>query len=233
MPIVHTAGGGSLQSGLVAWFDMNPIYISGTKIVARFSDTGTYTGTLVSSPSTGSTGVDSTMYYMGFNGSSSYVSGDQDLDFARKGVSNQFSVSQWHKFDSANVGSGITNDYSAGSDPTSIYRWEVQGAVNNIEFGVQNGSTWSEAAYNTNLGTTWRHVVFTYDGANQRIYVDNSLVTTLACTFTVPYSSSQRFTWGGRFQGANAPIQASLAHIRYYNRVITTSEISTLYNARI
>lgn len=232
MPIVHTGGGGSLQSGLVAWFDMNPVYISGSTIVARYSDNGTYTGTLNSSPTTGSTGVDSTMYYMGFNGSSQYAIGNQDLNFAQKGVSNHFSTSCWWKFDADATG-GFPHDYSAGSDGTSIYRWEVQNGTNVIEFGVQNGSTWSEATYYTTLGQTWHHIVFTYDGANQRIYVDNSLVTTAACTFTVPYSSSQRFTWGARNLSVSGAVSGRLAHMRYYNRAITSTEIATLYNARL
>lgn len=232
MPIVHTGGGGSLQSGLVAWFDMNPIYVSGSTIVARFSDTGTYTGTLSGTPSTGSTGVDSTMYYMGFNGSNQYAYGNQDLDFARKGVSNHFSISQWLKFD-ADTSGAIVNDYSAGTDATSIYRWEVQNGTNVIEYGINNGTTWSEATYYTTLGQTWHHVVLTYDGANQRIYVDNSLVTTYASTYTVPYSSSQRFTWGARFQSIAGTAACRIAHMRYYNRAITSTEIAALYNARL
>lgn len=228
MPIINTGAGGSIQAGLVAWFDMQPNLINGNKIIARYSDQGTYTGTLVGSPTTGST-FGNGNYYIGFNGSSQYVSGDQDLDFARKGVSNHFSISLWYKFDASTSGAIIT-DYSAGSDATSIYRWEVQNGTNVIEFGIENGTDWSEATYYTNLGTSsFRHIVFTYDGANQRIYVDNSLVTTLASTYSVPYNSGQRFTWGGRFQSTAGTVAGRIGSIRYYNRAITSTEVSTLY----
>lgn len=228
MPVINTGAGGSIQAGLVAWFDMQPNLISGNKIVARYSDQGTYTGTLYGSPSTGST-FGAGNYYLGFNGSNQYVIGDQDLDFARKGVSNHFSISMWYKFDASTTGAIVT-DYSAGSDATSIFRWEVQNGTNVIEFGIQDGTTWSEATYYTNLGTSYhRHVVFTYDGSNQRIYVDNTLRTTFASTYTVPYSSSQRFVWGGRLLSVSGTNAGSIGNVRYYNRAITAAEVSTLY----
>lgn len=96
---------------------------------------------------------------------------------------------------------------------------------------VQNSfytGAWQASAGWTPIANNWYHIVGTYDGANLRLYVNNSNVVTTANTTTV-LSNSGGFRlmrrwdlgdyWGGR-----------LAIYRAYNRALTAAEISQNFN---
>jgi glucose/arabinose dehydrogenase len=72
---------------------------------------------------------------------------------------------------------------------------------------------------------TWTHLATSYDGANMRLYVNGTLVRTVARTGPVATSTSPlriggNSVWGEWFAG-------QLDEIRVYNRALTTSEITT------
>lgn len=222
----------TLGDGLTAWFDMNPSYISGTTITARTNDGTNYTGALVNGVLTGQSGPTSGVYALTFDGSNDYAVGQQHLNFVGKGNADHFSIATWQKFNSSTISQGINNDYCSGSDANSVFRWEMQGGDNMLEFGINNGSSWSEANYHVNMGTGWHHVVTTYDKSYQRVYIDGVLQVTLAYTGTPAQNTSQRFTWGARFGVGSAAsfVPCSFANMRYYNRAINSTEVARLYN---
>ena len=221
-----------IDTGLVAWFDMDSSYVSGSTITARYSNSGTYTGTFSGSPTRTDNGPTTNVDYLSFDGVDDYVTGGQRIPFSEGGTANTFSVSMWMKFNSSGQSSVFPMDYGAGTDASSVFRWEVQSGTtdNSIEFGVNDGTVWVEALYHTNMGTGWHHVVFVKNSTQQLIYVDNSLVTTQASVSHNPiYDAGQRFMWGARNEGSGFA-NVSFATIRYYDRPISTTAIARLYN---
>ena len=149
------------------------------------------------------------------------------------GTQHHFSVAHWIKFDSLPLPAMVTV-IDAGTDPTTLYRWEMQSASSQVEFGIKSSPDFSETTNITLSTGTWYHIVFTYDDANQKVYINNSLVNTTAFTAYDPATNSaQRFQWNGRFGGGlnvNYSIDARFYNIRYYNRALSADEVSLLYN---
>ena len=148
------------------------------------------------------------------------------------GTQHTFSIAHWIKVNNSNAPQMVTV-IDAGSDASTLYRWENQGTTSEVEFGLRNNvSAFSETTGIQITEGDWLHIVFTYDDANQKVYINNQLVNTTAYTASDPVANTgQRFQWNGRF-GAVASINNADIHlynIRYYNRALTGSEITTLY----
>ena len=72
---------------------------------------------------------------------------------------------------------------------------------------------------------TWAHVAATYDGATLRLYVDGSLVASVAATGAISTSTGAlriggNVLWGEYFQGL-------IDEVRVYNRALTLSQIQS------
>jgi len=82
----------------------------------------------------------------------------------------------------------------------------------------------------SNHKNDWFHFVGTYDGANQKLYVNGSQVSTGALTGDINVSTFQVEI--GRHQGDTSAINPdSIAQPRIYNRALTASEVLNNYNA--
>ena len=80
---------------------------------------------------------------------------------------------------------------------------------------------------------TWRYVVATYDGTTMRLYMNGSLVGTLAMS-TQNYSGYWRiggYKLSGWTNGADGYFNGSIGHAFVYARQLAASEITSLYNA--
>ncbi len=75
------------------------------------------------------------------------------------------------------------------------------------------------------LGTTWHFLVASRDGVNSYLYIDNVLVSTAAIGSTT--ASSNLFNLGG---AALASPSFNLDEVGIWNKVLSTTEISDLYN---
>jgi len=93
---------------------------------------------------------------------------------------------------------------------------------------LSNGS----AAYLLGGGTftqgQWYHIVGTYDGTTQRLYVNGSQVNSAALSITLKQSSKELMI-GGYSTGVYS--NNSIALPRIYNRALTATEVSRNYNA--
>ena len=172
-----------------------------------------------------------------FNGSSSRI----DLPTGDLGLgTNNFSVSLW--FNSADI---TQNDQSlywfqhyqspirfGGSISASSY-----GGDNNIRFYCQIGSTGYQAYTNSNIinGNTWYHAVLVKSSVSGMIvYINGSSVATNSsatgdCTNTVTSGGTNTI---GAYQTAASSgyFNGSIDQFRTFNKVLSTSEITTLYN---
>ena len=220
-----------VTSGLVAKF-YGSQNISGTTIT---STDGSYTGTFSTTPTLVSDVPSGAIYTQSWDASSSvYCRGNNDFSvISSGGTQHHFSVAHWIKFDTISEPTMVTV-IDAGNDGTTLYRWEMQSSSSQVEFGIKSSPDFSETTNITISTGTWYHIVFTYDDANQKVYINNQLVNTTAFTAYDPAtSSSQRFQWNGRFGGglnANYSIDARFYNIRYYNRALSADEVALLYN---
>lgn len=116
--------------------------------------------------------------------------------------------------------------------------WHSQGDTGIIKFSQAFSTThgdW-ETGTNTVPMNTWSHIVITYDNSSDAnapiIYVNgvNSALTTVSPpSGTAVSDASQPITLGARQGGANN-YTGYADDIRMYNRVLTASEVTSLYN---
>ena len=221
-----------VTDGLVAKF-YGGQNVSGTTIT---STNGSYTGTFSATPSIVSDAPTGALYSTSWdNNGSVRCRGNQDISvISSGGTQHTFSIAHWIKVNNSSAPMMVTV-IDAGTDPSTLYRWENQGTTSEVEFGIYTQGAPGSFTETTNITITegvWLHIVFTYDDANMKVYVNNTLQNTTALTSVNPTtSSSQRFQWNGRFGAVSGINNADihLYNIRYYNRALTGSEVTTLY----
>ncbi|HKO38760.1 MAG TPA: LamG domain-containing protein, partial [Solirubrobacterales bacterium] len=92
-------------------------------------------------------------------------------------------------------------------------------------------------AYNTAAGTTglalnaWSHIASTYDGKNQRFYLNGTQVKVTTVTGSLPNTANPlriggNILWGEYFAGL-------IDEVRVYNRALTAAEIASDMNAKV
>jgi len=93
---------------------------------------------------------------------------------------------------------------------------------------IYNGD-WRYADFptGTSLVTTWRHLVLTYNGTIFRTYTD----TGAGATYTGSYTVNTTNAIG--FGGADFGVHGSFATLRWYNKALSTGEISDNFNAGV
>ena len=125
-----------------------------------------------------------------------------------------------------------------GTDNRIITKWDIgypersfqlYGQAATANFMLSDGA----AAYPITGGTlftqgNWYHVVGTYDGTTQRLYVDGVQVANTALSITVKQSDF-KVMLGGYVTGVNS--NNPIAQPRIYNRALTASEVLRNYNS--
>jgi hypothetical protein len=112
------------------------------------------------------------------------------------------------------------------------------GTDGKVYFLVWDGSERSAISTNTFTDNRWHHAVgvITGDGGNMKLYVDGVLQQTTSIGTILPYTSSSYWRIGG-YMGAgwtntvNGYFTGSIDEARIYNRVLTATEVVSLYNS--
>ena len=176
-----------------------------------------------------------------FNGSSSYaykndvtiLSGTSDRSYSlwayiNSGSTDRMLLLGQGNFNASNQNFDLeANSYHSGnvSDSYGIHWWG-------------NGLKFDSAPV---LYNQWVHLVVTQSGGNinstnTKLYV-NGVQKTLSSASTSNYSipSTSRISLGARAYGSGADrdlfVNGKIDHVRMFNRVITQSEVNTLYNS--
>jgi hypothetical protein len=130
-----------------------------------------------------------------------------------EGYTGDYRQVLWKRFNDAGGAQGWQMYLGSNSNTVNVLRW-LDGAA----IGIDSAFTPDE----------FIHVVFTYDGANQRLYIGGDLaVVPVADTSTVKTATALRI-------GANPGtgyVGGTIGEIRMYNRALTPLEIQHNYLA--
>ncbi|MDO8408322.1 MAG: LamG domain-containing protein, partial [bacterium] len=75
---------------------------------------------------------------------------------------------------------------------------------------------------------TWYHIVATWNGTNQKVYVNGTLNVSVSQTQTMTAGTGQRIGGDGVFSTRTFP--GSIDDVRVYNRALSAAEVLQLYN---
>jgi type II secretory pathway pseudopilin PulG len=108
------------------------------------------------------------------------------------------------------------------------FRWS-NGDVWKLVFDIWHSTWYSSVESTTNtFNDVWSLVVWTYDGANIKIYVNWVLESSAPLTAPITYSIGGLFM--GRYGGGGYYYNWSLDDVAVYNRALTSTEIQDIYN---
>ncbi len=142
---------------------------------------------------------------------------------------SNFSIEVWHYYTNYSGGNPciVTEVFPGTTSRIAYCLGNATSGMPVVQTAFFTGA-WQASAGWTPTANNWYHIVGTYDGANLRVYANNSNVATTANTTTV-LSNTAGFRlmrrwdsgdyWGGR-----------LAIYRVYNRALTAAEVSQNFN---
>lgn len=141
---------------------------------------------------------------------------------------NQISVQAWFK-----AAAGVFDSIKSITSTGEIY--VVQGgypSAGNGRFAINNGTTWYEAPiYNSARldDGNWHHMIGTYNGATIRLYVDGTEVGTgNARTGNLRTDGPTHIAADA---SDNIPFPGLVDEVAIWDRVLSPTEVSTLYNS--
>ena len=106
------------------------------------------------------------------------------------------------------------------------------------DYGTETVEFWAAGSYGGQFYSsssipreTWTHIVGTYDGANQKIYINGVLDATDAQTAAIA-TTAQPLLFGTNYGGPGSELlEGSLANVLIYNRGLTAAEVKQNYEA--
>lgn len=135
---------------------------------------------------------------------------------------SSYSLSTWFKKPTANdrffsLGSTTTLDYIMFLDKGDNWRWGVVVGDNETKKGTYSFAT---------LDSSWHHLILTYHGGNIRLYIDGSLVDTIA---SPPPNGTLEFI-GKVYNGNAQSFRAPLDEFMLFQGELSSSAILNIYN---
>ena len=219
----------SIQKGLIAYYPLSNIY--GTKDATPNMNNGIATGVALT---TDRKGLTDKAY--NFTGTSSYVS------VAHKTIQNLSSVgsiSLWVKSnraypsnDATTAYRGIISKTSSGSLAGLAYYidWTGTNASRTLRARISNGvAEQGFSISNFDFGSSWKHLVYIFDGSYYRLYVDGVAQTPVSQTISAQ-ALNTTLDIGRAFKTSNS-WDGQIQDIRIYNRAISVNEVKTLYDS--
>jgi hypothetical protein len=175
-----------------------------------------------------------------FNGTSNYIT----LTAANLLLSSTGSISVWFKKTAnSSSGSGFTyNPVFLAKNTRDLYSSYIEGAalyVNTNSSKILSITTLSGSGnekYATSTTTAnnavWYHLVMTWDNTSLKLYINGVQEGgTIAKNFTSTFSTTKDAVLGATLDGINNRFfNGAIDDVAIYNRVLTTQDISDLYN---
>ena len=162
------------------------------------------------------TGVNSAYNYLDFDGTDAYVDIPSPLSYTNH------SISVWvYKPDSgANT---IFDARDSGGDGIRL----IFNTNESVNYRVDSSSLTSPS---NGYVDDWFHVVVTYDGTTQKMYIDNSLVNSQSATQTIATTTNARL--GNRnYSTDSGLLNGNLSQFAFWSKALEASDVSSIYNA--
>tara|TARA_B100000131_G_scaffold322540_3_gene376887 strand:- start:4306 stop:9003 length:4698 start_codon:yes stop_codon:yes gene_type:complete len=162
-----------------------------------------------------------------FNGSNSYISTGYTA-----ATGSAASISLWVSIASYTNYGGFAIDSTGSGAQARFTLGQGSGTSGNLWVSVGNGSTsWyddttiSLTSYGLNK---WFHLVGTVDGTSVKIYINGSLIHTFTSSISYVGGGQHNYYFGG--WGSSLILNGHMDQVRFFNKSISDSEVTTLYN---
>ncbi|MDZ4227744.1 MAG: LamG domain-containing protein, partial [Candidatus Levybacteria bacterium] len=164
-----------------------------------------------------------------------YIQVSDSPSFDTVESNNRITVSAWVKRNSdqgpstPNFRTIATRGAYSAVGNSWIFVWDSTNSE--LEFVVNaNANRITESLSLT--ADTWYHVVATYDGSNLRLYFNGALLGTPVAEATgFGGSTNNTIYMGSDESGSDRYWRGSLGDVRIYNRALSTTEITALYDS--
>lgn len=136
-----------------------------------------------------------------------------------------FSISIWEKFDELNA-----NELSQAFFFGTVSSGQSIGLQWQSEYGQLSLNTWSSDELNIPItvnNSTWHHICAVYSDGLLKCFVDSVLYDSVSIYMNITGDASYV---GGQFGNSERNWVGHLAALRVYERALTNSEISELFN---
>ena len=158
-----------------------------------------------------------------FNGSNSYITVPTLSGF----TNYNFTMSFW--FNSTSTAAQYFMDFR---NPIYMeFGYDVgSGAYNNTySFIIYTGTQYAIHSSANLRDGNWHHIAVTYDGATLKMYIDNATPITSTPNDNTQYGHSSGNKIGASATGT-AVMNGSIDQVRIFNKALSSSEVTTLYN---
>jgi hypothetical protein len=171
-----------------------------------------------------------------FNGSTSHI----DFPSPIPGTNTPASFSCWFKFNSG-FSSGVQTIIGAANMTTSagIITLYIRYASTG-NYNIEPARVYNNYLYYTDTANyptvalsadTWYNVVFTYGASNEaKIYLNGTLVSTTNLTIPSGPATNSNVLALGQYRDNTAQFNGSIDQVRIFNKALSASEVTTLYN---
>ncbi len=149
---------------------------------------------------------------------------------------NDFTISLWYKSDNATQSRQTFFNTEPHQQISVGYNWFGDGSY---DIALNDGTSWNICSNAANgldtffvnssiTATNWNHFTMTYDGTTWNSYINSNMVN--SCNTGTPTSAISDLFFGSISVGPQSFFVGLLDDIRIYNRAITPSEVTILFN---
>jgi hypothetical protein len=161
-----------------------------------------------------------------FDGANDYVF----LSNSQLNISSAITVEAWVKYNAQ--GGYNARSYSVITCKGYPWTWLLEDQSGQFNFRIStsvNSDSNVNSSYSHGLNT-WNHVVGTYDGTSQKIYVDGVLRNTVSLTGTINTSSNDALV--GLYNYGDYCLTGNVGAVRVYNKALSAVEVAQNYEAQ-
>jgi hypothetical protein len=200
---------------------------SGTTLV---EDGGNYSGSYTGSPTLNSAGAVAGNAAAAFNGSSQYA----EVAYSENLNPSVFSVEAW-AYPTGGAGNfrAVLSSRNVQSGPLILSGFIIYASDSNKwQFWLGAGSAWSRPDGPSVSLNEWVHLVGTFDGTAQRLYVNGVLQATATPSFITNAARPLRIAAGLNEGSPDFYFPGSIDEVAIYNTALSAARIAAHYDAR-
>ena len=143
-------------------------------------------------------------------------------------ITSNLSMSLWVK-----INDGSSTQFLMGRDNDAQRNWELGISSNKLFFGIfsSNSNQGAGGLGNTLSDNVWYHIVATYDGSNQKTYVNGSLTSTTSGSGSID-NDNVSLTIGARPNG-DRYFNGIINEVGLWNVALDADAVTALYNSGV